>query len=58
MYGPVNRRIFALMKNNDLVFTTSYKLSEKEEKFIKKDVKKYLDCPSFDLVTLSHQSQP
>lgn len=58
VYGPVNRKIFALMKNNDLKFTTDYQLSEEDKKFIKKDVKKYLDYPSFDLVTLSHQSEP
>ncbi|MCL8211400.1 hypothetical protein LD125_00481 [Mesoplasma sp. JKS002658] len=58
VYGPVNRRIFALMKNNNLVFESDYKLSEEDKKFIKRDVKKYLNYLSFDLVTLSHQSQP
>lgn len=46
------------MKEMNLKFTTDYLLSEEDKKFIKKDVKKYLEYPSFDLVTLSHQSEP
>lgn len=58
IYGPVSRRIFSIIRENGLVFKTDYELSDDDKKFIKKDVKQYLKYDSFDLVLLSHQSQP